>query len=112
MARVRVHRGGDWDVRVVERTLGVVPHVVPPVTAPVISIDGVVENDASAWLREVDARSGPRKTRTATTRADSLRSFLHYITAQNTCNTEAQQAPSTAFVGCLRLSPSPLRVLG
>lgn len=54
MARVRVHRGGGWDVEVVQRTLGVVPHVVPSVTAPVITIDGIVEDDASAWLREVD----------------------------------------------------------
>lgn len=106
MARVRVHRGGDWDVQVVERALGVVPHVVPPVRAPVITIDGIVENDASAWLREVDARSGLRKTRTAITRADSLRTFLHYITAQNTSLRGATNAHIVGYINTRTTGPN------
>lgn len=84
MARVGVHKGGAWDPSIVRRVLGVVPHDLPPVSAPVITSDGFIENDATAWLREVDARSGLRRTKTALTRADSLRSFLNYVLAQNT----------------------------
>ncbi|WP_309887359.1 site-specific integrase [Curtobacterium sp. 320] len=106
MARVRVHRGGGWDVEVVQRTLGVVPHVVPPVTAPVITIDGIVEDDASAWLREVDARTGLRKTKTAITRADNLRTFLHYITAHNTSLRGATNAHIIEYINTRTTGPN------
>jgi hypothetical protein len=48
VARVGVHKGGASDPSVVQYVLGVVPHDLPPVTAPVITIDGITENDATA----------------------------------------------------------------
>lgn len=110
MARVGVHKGGAWDPSIVRRVLGVVPHDLPPVSAPVITIDGIIENDATAWLREVDARSGLRRTKTALTRADSLRAFLNYVLAQNT---SIRGATNAHIIGYIRTrTTGPRRVSG
>ncbi len=82
MARVRVHRGGDWESRSWNA----------PSSRPARRSTSNGSRDhhrrsrrercITAWLREVDARSGLRKTRTAITPRRQPRTFLHYITAQ------------------------------
>ena len=62
--RVLVVLGGEWDVGLVERELSVPPLPIPPVLAPVLTIDGQVEPDASEAKHS--ARYGvARSTRSA-----------------------------------------------
>jgi hypothetical protein len=60
MARVIVERGGQWDLGAFEDELGVPPIDVPFVDWPVLLIDGIIESDATDWLRYVAARTAGR----------------------------------------------------
>ncbi|MFD1211452.1 hypothetical protein ACFQ36_05295 [Arthrobacter sp. GCM10027362] len=82
MPRVRVEYGGSWAADVVERGIGIPPLDIPPVLSPVLSVDGRVEPDATAWLAEVHARTGG--TRTAASHAESLQRFAAFLLERNT----------------------------
>ena len=78
----QVVQGGQWDVVFVERELCVPPLPIPPVLAPVLTVDGQVGPDASQWLAEVHARTAG--TLTAQTYADSLAQFAAFLQRANT----------------------------
>jgi site-specific recombinase XerD len=82
MPRVRIEYGGSWDAGAVEQVLGVPPLDIPPVGAPVLSVDGLVEADASTWLVEVHARTGG--TKTAKSHAESLQRFASFLLERGT----------------------------
>ncbi|NKX53626.1 site-specific integrase [Arthrobacter mobilis] len=82
MPRVRVEYGGSWAADVVERGMGVPPLDIPPVRSPVLTVDGRIEPDATAWLAEVHARTGG--TWTARTHAESLQRFAAFLLERNT----------------------------
>ena len=66
MTRVGLHHGGQWDYATVRSVLGVDPLEPTP------------------WLRHVAARSfRNRATTTPTTRAQSLRGLLRYLSDRN-----------------------------
>ncbi|NKX52799.1 site-specific integrase, partial [Arthrobacter deserti] len=82
MARVRIEFGGRWDAGAVGQGLGVPPLEIPPVRSPVVTVDGRVEADASAWLAAVHARTGG--TRTAVSHAESLQRFAVFLLGRGT----------------------------
>lgn len=85
MPRVQAYRGGAWSPAVVGSILGTPPLDVRPVTAPIITVDGLVERDATDWLAHVAARTGgPQSTRTAESYAESLRLFIDFLVQRRT----------------------------
>ncbi|MCG2621657.1 site-specific integrase [Arthrobacter sp. I2-34] len=82
MPRVRIEYGGSWDAAAVEQVLGVPPLAVPVVRSPVLSVDGLVEPDATAWLAEVYARTDG--TKTAKSHAESLQRFASFLLEHGT----------------------------
>ncbi|MDQ0261027.1 site-specific integrase [Sinomonas atrocyanea] len=84
MDRVTVVHGGTWDERVVEAELGVLPLKVAPVDWPVMMVDGIVEWDATGWLRYVAERTaGAFRTKTARSYSESLRVFVSFLLGRN-----------------------------
>ncbi|MBF4603991.1 site-specific integrase [Curtobacterium sp. VKM Ac-2884] len=84
MTRVGLHHGGEWDNATVRGVLEVDPLDVKPLEAPALSVDGLLEPDATAWLRHVASRSfRNRATTTPMTRAQSLRGLLQFLTERN-----------------------------
>ena len=75
--RVQVVQGGKWAVGLVEGELGVPPLPIPPVLAPVLTIDGQVEPDAGQWVAEVHARTVG--TLTAQSSVDGLAQLAAFL---------------------------------
>lgn len=95
MGRAAVIAGGTWDAGLLERELGVAPLRVEPVLAPVLTVDGHIEPDATAWLREVHSRLAGS---TATKTAESLKLFTEFLLDQNTTLRGAGRQHIVAYV--------------
>ncbi|MGJ9371694.1 site-specific integrase [Nesterenkonia sp. CF4.4] len=109
MARTRIEYGGRWDDQVVEQELKISPLAVPPVDAPVLTVDGLVEPDASAWLAQVHARTSG--TQTARSYAESLRQFAAFMLQRNTSLRGARREHVVEYVR-YRTIEEPTRVSG
>ena len=80
-SRVRVIYGGPWDPDVLADVLGERPHDLRPVLSPVLTVDGLVEEDATEWLAYVRAKTGG--TTTAKSYAESLRAYASFLLDKN-----------------------------
>ena len=80
-SRVRVIYGGPWDPDVLADVLGECPHDLRPVPSPVLTVDGFVEEDATAWLAYVYAKTGG--TTTAKSYAESLAVYASFLLDRN-----------------------------
>lgn len=99
MHRVNILRGGLWDVKTVEHSLGVPPLNIAPVQHPVLTIDGYIEPDATAWLAHVTAKTGgPNATKTGPTYAQSLRQYTAFLLGMKTTLRGATKKHVDAYV--------------
>lgn len=94
--RVQLVQGGKWDVGLVERELGVPPLPIPPVLAPVLTIDGQVEPDAGQPVAEVHARTVG--TLTAQSCVDRLARVAAFLQRANTSLRGATRDHVVGFV--------------
>jgi hypothetical protein len=92
--RVQVVQGGEWDVGLVERELGVPPLPIPPVLAPVLTIDGQVEPDDS------DAKHSARYGVARSTRSAAV-AEAHLVAREQGQVAAGGAAPSRAPGGAL-----------
>lgn len=79
--RAKVTWGGRWEPGSLADVLGELPHDVHPVLSPILTVDGLVEEDATAWLAYVCARTGG--TKTAKTYAESLCVYASFLLGRN-----------------------------
>lgn len=79
--RVRVIYGGPWDPDVIAAELGERPLDLRPVLSPVLTVDGLIEDDATEWLAYVYAKTGG--TKTAKSYAESLRMYASFLVDRN-----------------------------
>ncbi|WP_420898067.1 site-specific integrase [Cryobacterium lyxosi] len=99
MRRVRIQQGGVWDPDLIEQDLGQPPLDIPPLLAPVLTIDGHIEPDASAWLAYVAARTGgPYSTKTSASYAESLSQYVAFLVDRNTSLRGATNRHIVAYV--------------
>lgn len=112
MQRVRVIKGGTWNVEMVESELGETPLTVAAVLSPVITVDGFVEADSTEWLALVHGRkAGPRTTKTAESYARSLCGYASFLIERNTSLRGATSVLFKAYVNYRTVDPST-RVAG
>ncbi|WP_284989486.1 site-specific integrase [Arthrobacter sp. efr-133-TYG-120] len=94
--RVKVVYGGSWDETVVALALGEPPIPVSPVLSPVLTVDGLIESDATEWLAHVFERTGGTKTSAA--QADRICVLAEFLLEKNCSLRGATRKHIVAYV--------------